>query len=58
MLINEHARGWIRAFMGLRQGVFPFPFVFTIVVDSFSRLTLKAEQCDFKKRFLVVRSIA
>ena len=44
ILVNGNAKGWVKAFRGLRQGDPLSPFLFTIVVDVLSRLVVRAEE--------------
>ena len=53
VLVNGNAKGWVKAYKGLRQGD-PFsPFLFTIVVDVLSRLVVRAEKRGLFEGFLV-----
>ena len=44
MLVNGTAKGWIKAYRGLRQADPLPPFLFTIVVDVLSRMLFRVEE--------------
>ena len=52
ILVNGNAKGWVKAFRGLRQGDPLSPFLFTIVVDVLSRLIVRAEEKGVFEGFL------
>ena len=55
ILVNGSAKGWIKAFGGLRQGDPLSPFPFTLVVDVLSRLIFRGEERGLTGSFLVGR---
>ncbi|RVW51561.1 putative mitochondrial protein [Vitis vinifera] len=55
ILVNGNAKGWVKAFRGLRQGDPLFPFLFTLVVDVLSRLMIRAEETGLTEGFFVGR---
>ena len=55
ILVNENAKGWVKASRGLRQED-PFsPFIFTLVANVLSRLMIKAEETGLTEGFFVGR---
>ena len=44
VLVNGTAKGWIKAYRGLRQADPLPPFLFTIVVDVLSRMLFRVEE--------------
>ena len=55
ILVNGNAKGWVKASRGLRQGDPLSPFLFTLVVDIFSRLVIRAEETGLTEGFFVGR---
>ena len=55
ILVNGNAKGWVKAFRGLRQGDLLSPFLFTIVADVLSRLIVRGEERGVFVGFLVIR---
>ena len=53
ILVNDNAKGWVKASRGLRQGDPLSPFLFTIVADVLSRMLLKAEERNLMEGFRV-----
>ena len=53
ILVNGNAKGWVKAFIGPRQGDPLSPFLFTIVVDVLSRLIVRAKEKGVFEGFLV-----
>ncbi|KAJ9697646.1 hypothetical protein PVL29_006989 [Vitis rotundifolia] len=56
VLVNGNAKGWVKAYRGLRQGDPLSPFLFTIVADVLSRMLLKAEERSLLEGFRVGRN--
>ena len=56
ILVNGNAKGWVKAFRGLRQGDPLSPFLFTIVADMLSRMLFKAEERSVLEGFRVGRN--
>ena len=56
ILVNGNAKGWVKAFRGLRQGDPLSPFLFTNVADVLSRLVVKAEERGLIEGFKVGRN--
>ncbi|WJZ91182.1 hypothetical protein VitviT2T_010279 [Vitis vinifera] len=55
ILVNGNAKGWVKAFRGLRQGD-PFSlFLFTLVADVLSRLMIRVEETGLTEGFFVGR---
>ena len=55
-LVNDNAKGWVKASRGLRQDDPLSPFLFTIVADVLSRMLLKAEERNVLEGFRVGRN--
>ncbi|RVW51176.1 Tetratricopeptide repeat protein SKI3 [Vitis vinifera] len=55
ILVNGNAKGWVKAFRGLRQGDPLSPFLFTLVADVLSRLIIRAEETGIIEGFFVGR---
>ncbi|RVX15851.1 Tetratricopeptide repeat protein SKI3 [Vitis vinifera] len=55
ILVNGNAKGWVKAFRGLRQGDPLSPFLFTLVADVLSRLMIRAEETGIIEGFFVGR---
>ena len=47
VLVNDNAKGWVKASRGLQQRDPLSPFLFTIVVDVLSRLMLRAKESRY-----------
>ncbi|RVW36395.1 putative mitochondrial protein [Vitis vinifera] len=56
ILVNGNAKGWVKAFRGLRQGDPLSPFLFTLVADVLSRLMIRAEETGITEGFFVGRN--
>ncbi|RVX05612.1 putative mitochondrial protein [Vitis vinifera] len=56
ILVNDNAKGWVKASRGLRQCDPLSPFLFTIVADVLSRMLLKAEERSVLEGFRVGRN--
>ncbi|KAJ9674188.1 hypothetical protein PVL29_023628 [Vitis rotundifolia] len=56
VLVNGNAKGWVKAFRGLRQGDPLSPFLFTLVADVLSRMLLRAEERNLLEGFRVGRN--
>lgn len=54
--VNGSAKGWFKVTRGLRQGNPLSSFLFTVVVDVFSRMMLGVERSGLLEGFLVGRS--
>ena len=55
ILVNENAKGWIKASKGLRQGDPLSLFFFIISVDVYNRMMLRVEESSLLEGFLVGR---
>ena len=55
ILVNENAKGWVKASRDLRQGDPLAPFLFTLVADVLSRLMIRAEETGITEGFFVGR---
>ncbi|RVX20266.1 Transposon TX1 uncharacterized 149 kDa protein [Vitis vinifera] len=56
ILVNENAKGWVKASRGLRQGDPLSSFLFTVVADVLSRMMLRAEERSLLEGFKVGRN--
>ena len=56
ILVNDNAKGWVKASRGLRQCDPLSPFLFTIVADVLSRMLLKVEERSVLEGFRVGRN--
>ena len=56
ILVNGNAKGWVKAFRGLRLGDPLSLFLFTIVVNVLSRLVVRAEERGLFEGFRVGRN--
>ena len=54
--MNGNAKGWVKAFRGLRLGDPLSLFLFTIVVNVLSRLVVRAEERGLFEGFRVGRN--
>ncbi|KAJ9708595.1 hypothetical protein PVL29_000566 [Vitis rotundifolia] len=57
VLVNGNAKGWVKAFRGLRQGDPLSPFLFTLVADVLSRMLLRVDERNALEGFRVGRNI-
>ena len=53
ILVNGNAKGWVKAYRGLRQGDPLSPFLFTIVANVLSRMILRAKERSLLEGFRV-----
>ena len=56
ILINGNAKGWVKAYKDLRQGDPLSPFLFTLVANVLSRLSVRVEERGLLEGFLVGRN--
>ena len=56
ILVNGNAKGWVKAYRGLRQGDPLSPFLFSIVANMLSRMLLRAEERSMLEGFSVGRN--
>ena len=56
ILVNRNAKGWIKAYKGLRQGDPLSPFPFTLVTNVLSKLIVREKKRGLFKGFLVGRN--
>ena len=54
-MVNGNAKGWVKAFKGLRQGDPLSSFLSTLVADILSRLMIKAKETRITEGFFVGR---
>ena len=52
ILVNGNAKGWVKAYKGLRQGDPLSSFLFTIVVKVLSTLVVRVEERGLFEGFL------
>ena len=56
VLVNGNAKGWVKAFRGLRHGDPLSPFLFTLVADVLSKMLLREEERNSLEGFRVGRN--
>ena len=56
ILVNGNAKGWVKAYRGLRQGDPLSPFLFSIVANMLSRMLLRDEERSMLEGFSVGRN--